>query len=114
MDNPNRVREQKFTRELIEAGREVIASRDAAQVFGVHEATVRRLASDGKIHPRFILHFGKQPLYLLSDLTERYEARPEALAAARANAINCWVEGAGGWVLLCSRPGLSTWTEAVS
>ena len=50
------------------------------------------------------------PLYKLRDLqayfAPRSEADPALLETMRANGVTCYVEGAGGWLLLCEAPGL--------
>ena len=98
---------------------ELLTPREGARLFGVRDATVRTAASEGKIHPVFKLAAVRDlPLYKLSDLEAyfagRSKADPALLATMRENGITCYLKGAGGWLLLCERPGLGTWGEAAA
>ena len=110
--------EREYARKLSAAGLELLTPRDAARLFGVKDATVRTAASQGKIQPVFRLATVRDlPLYKLSDLeryfTGRSVADPVLLAQMRQNGISCYVEGAGGWLLLSEQPGLRSWNEGV-
>ena len=119
MRNENLVREAEYARACTAAGRELLTPREAARLFGVHDATIRTAASQGKVRPAFALAAVRDlPLYKLRDLqayfSPRSEADPALLEMMRANGVTCYVEGAGGWLLLCEAPGLRTWDEAAS
>ena len=113
--------EQEYARKCTEAGRECLTPREAAKLFRVDPSTVRTAAKDGRVRPVFELTIGRGvPLYRLSDLETYFSGRsvadPELLARMRENGVTCFwsVISPGGWLLLCERPGLRSWDEAVS
>ena len=119
MTRPHWDVEWEYARKCTEAGLELLTPREAARLFGVHDATVRTAASQGKIRPVFRLAAVRDlPLYKLSDLETYFSGRsvadPALLAKMRDNGVTCYVKGAGGWLLLCERPGLRSWDEAAS
>ena len=119
MRNRNLVREAEYARALHGGGRELLTPREAARLFGVHDATI----PDGRIAGARCARVraggcSRPAAYKLRDLqayfAPRSEADPALLEADRANGVTCYVEGAGGWLLLCEAPGLRTWDEAAS
>ena len=107
--------ERAYRRSCVEAGNECATARGAAALFGVSEGSIHEAKRDGRLHPVFVLHLRDTPVYTLAALREYFAGRAapdqRLLDKMRGHGPTCFVEGAGGWVLLTERPGLRTWDE---
>lgn len=97
--------EAEFRAECTSAGRECLSAREAAELFGCADVTIRQAAHQGRIEPVFSFLVGKKvPAYRLSDLEEclRASPDPQKLAEMRAHGLGCWMTevSPGGWLLL--------------
>ena len=107
-----------YARECIENECELVSPREAAKLFGVAESTIRKAAHDRKIHATFTLTAARDlPLYRFRNLVDyfgdRSPADPTMLEKMRKSGMTCFIEGAGGWLLLTEHPTLR-WEDAVA